>query len=119
MPQAQTKKDRWEANRPWPRSEAKGQPAFFESNEPSARVAGNPSKMRAFTLNIVMNQIDIFQNHFKALFPEIFFLVAITIILLYNVIYNPSAHHRYPILINLTGWLGIQSLLLTILLLTN
>nr|BBH42910.1 NADH dehydrogenase subunit 2 [Marophrys sp. SRT127] len=66
-----------------------------------------------------MNQIDIFQNHFKAFFPEIFFVVAIMCILLYAVIYNPSARHRYPILINLTGWLGIQTLFIVILLLVN
>lgn len=45
-----------------------------------------------------MTYIDIFQNHFKAVFPELFMLTAIIILLLYAVLYNPSAKHKYPIM---------------------
>ena len=62
-----------------------------------------PSQIRK-TLNIVMNlTIDIFQNHFKAVFPELSFVTAITIILVYGVMYNPSAVHRFPILTKVIG----------------
>jgi len=47
--------------------------------------------------------IDIFQNHFKAVFPELFFVTAIIIILVYGVMYNPSAVHRFPILTKVIG----------------
>lgn len=65
------------------------------------------------------NKIDLFQNHFKAALPELFFITAITIILLYGVIYNPSAYYKFPILTNAIGWLGIQTLFIATLLVAN
>ena len=50
-----------------------------------------------------MTHIDIFQNHFKAVLPELFFVTAITVILIYAVAYNPSAKYRFPIMTNSVG----------------
>ncbi len=51
----------------------------------------------------IMNHIDIFQNHFKTVFPELFFLLGITIILIYGVIYSPLKEYKYPVLIRSVG----------------
>ncbi len=40
----------------------------------------------------------IFQNHFKIILPEFFFICAILIILVYGTVYNASAYFKYPIL---------------------
>lgn len=42
-------------------------------------------RRRTRTLDNVMNYIDIFQNHFKEVFPETFLVIATIIILLYAV----------------------------------
>ena len=47
--------------------------------------------------------IDIFQNHFKAVLPELYFITAIIIILVYGVMYNPSVVYRFPILTKVIG----------------
>ena len=66
-----------------------------------------------------MEHFDIFQNHFKTLIPELFFISSTFILLLYGVIYNPSAYYKFPILTKPIGWLAIQTLFITVLLLTN
>ena len=66
-----------------------------------------------------MNHIDIFQNNFKAIFPELFFVTAITIILLYAVVYSPSANHKYPIMTTIVGWLSVQTLSIAVLLVVD
>lgn len=66
-----------------------------------------------------MNYIDIFQNQFKLIIPEIFFINTILIILIYGVLYNASIYYKYPILTYSIGWLSIQSLLITLFLLIN
>ncbi len=63
--------------------------------------------------------IDIFQNHFKAVFSELSFITAIIIILVYGVMYNPSTKHRYPILTKVIGWLAVQTLMLALMLTVN
>ena len=63
--------------------------------------------------------IDIFQNHFKAVLPELYFITAIIIILVYGVMYNPSVVYRFPILTKVIGWLAAQTLTLTLLLTWN
>jgi hypothetical protein len=50
-----------------------------------------------------MNTFDIFQNHFKAIFPELFFIIAIFIILIYGTVYNSSAYYKFPILMRATA----------------
>lgn len=66
-----------------------------------------------------MNSFDIFQNHFKIIIPEFFFVSAIFIILVYGTLYNASAYYKYPILTNIIGWLSIQTLLITLYLIIN
>ena len=51
--------------------------------------------------------------------PELFFISSTFILLLYGVIYNPSAYYKFPILTKPIGWLAIQTLFITVLLLTN
>ena len=66
-----------------------------------------------------MDYFDIFQNHFKVLIPELFFITSIFVLLVYGVIYNPSSHYKFPILTKPIGWLAIQTLFFTLLLLVN
>lgn len=66
-----------------------------------------------------MYQIDIFQNHLKTIFPEIFLLTALVAILMYGAIYNAMAYYKFPILTSATGWLSILTLGITIWLIIN
>lgn len=66
-----------------------------------------------------MTYIDIFQNHFKIILPEFFFISAILIILIYGTLYNASVYYKYPILTYSIGYLSIQSLLITLWLTIN
>ena len=60
---------------------------------------------------MMCTSFDIFQNHFKIILPEFFFVCAILIILIYGTLYNASAYYKYPILTYIIGWLSIQTLL--------
>lgn len=60
-----------------------------------------------------------FENDFKILFPEIFLTICILSLLVYGVTYSTSYVHNYPILIKPIGWLSIQVLIITILLISN
>lgn len=66
-----------------------------------------------------MTYFDIFQNNFKFILPELFFVSAILIILVYGTLYNASAYYKYPILTRSVGYLSIQSLLITLFLIIN
>nr|NP_044802.1 NADH dehydrogenase subunit 2 [Reclinomonas americana]AAD11917.1 NADH dehydrogenase subunit 2 [Reclinomonas americana] len=66
-----------------------------------------------------MNFLTIFENDIKVLFPELFLTISILALLMYGVVYSTSSHHDNPIIIRATGWLSIQILFLTILLLIN
>ena len=66
-----------------------------------------------------MTYIDIFQNNFKIILPEFFFISAILIILVYGTLYNSSAYYKYPILTYSIGYLSIQSMLITLFLIIN
>lgn len=46
---------------------------------------------------------NIFENEFELIFPEIFFLIAITLLLLYGVIYSPMRDYKFPILTQTIG----------------
>jgi hypothetical protein len=46
---------------------------------------------------------DIFQNNFKIIIPELFFVIGITLILLYGVIYSPMKEYKFPILTQTIG----------------
>lgn len=66
-----------------------------------------------------MNFISLFENDFKAIFPEIYLTIGILALLVYGVVYSTSAAHNYPIIIRSTGWLSIQLLLISVLLTLN
>jgi hypothetical protein len=42
-----------------------------------------------------MYNINIFENHFKAVFPELFLAMAATIILVHGAVHNPSASYKF------------------------
>nr|QXT44710.1 NADH dehydrogenase subunit 2 [Nitellopsis obtusa] len=60
-----------------------------------------------------------FDNDFLAIFPEIFLINATILLLIYGVILSTSKRYDYPPLVRNVGWLGLLSVLMTILLLIN
>nr|QGQ61892.1 NADH dehydrogenase subunit 2 [Bazzania tridens]QIA59509.1 NADH dehydrogenase subunit 2 [Bazzania japonica] len=57
-----------------------------------------------------------FEHDFLALFPEIFLINATIILLIYGVVSSTSKKYDYPPLVRNVGWLGLLSVLITILL---
>nr|YP_010881195.1 NADH dehydrogenase subunit 2 [Pellia neesiana]WIA66943.1 NADH dehydrogenase subunit 2 [Pellia neesiana]WIA66984.1 NADH dehydrogenase subunit 2 [Pellia neesiana]WIA67025.1 NADH dehydrogenase subunit 2 [Pellia neesiana] len=58
-----------------------------------------------------------FEHDFLALFPEIFLINATIILLIYGVVFSTSKkYYDYPPLVRNVGWLGLLSVLITILL---
>nr|YP_010704440.1 NADH dehydrogenase subunit 2 [Calypogeia neesiana]UYI31135.1 NADH dehydrogenase subunit 2 [Calypogeia neesiana]UYI31513.1 NADH dehydrogenase subunit 2 [Calypogeia neesiana]WCP19552.1 NADH dehydrogenase subunit 2 [Calypogeia neesiana] len=57
-----------------------------------------------------------FEHDFLALFPEIFLINATIILLIYGVVFSTSKKYDYPPLVRNVGWLGLLSVLITILL---
>nr|YP_009675872.1 NADH dehydrogenase subunit 2 [Riccia fluitans]QDE12670.1 NADH dehydrogenase subunit 2 [Riccia fluitans]QIA59844.1 NADH dehydrogenase subunit 2 [Riccia cavernosa]QIB72364.1 NADH dehydrogenase subunit 2 [Riccia fluitans]WKW95130.1 NADH dehydrogenase subunit 2 [Riccia fluitans] len=57
-----------------------------------------------------------FEHDFLALFPEIFLINATIILLIYGVVFSTSKKYHYPPLVRNVGWLGLLSVLITILL---
>lgn len=66
-----------------------------------------------------MDFLILFQNHFKAFFPEIFLSIALSLILIFGVIYTTATVYNRLILIKTINWLSIQTLVITILLIIN
>ncbi len=66
-----------------------------------------------------MNFLNIFENDFKAIFPEMFLVIAILSLLTFGVIYSTATSYNRPIILNTISWLCIQSIVLTILLIVN
>ncbi len=61
----------------------------------------------------------LFDNDFKALFPEIFLVFAAIFLLLYGVIYSTSKQKNYPILLVNISYLGLLALFFTFILSIN
>lgn len=59
----------------------------------------------------------LFENDFKAIFPELFLVLACILLLLYGVILSTSKENNYPLLLNNISWLSILTLFFTFLLL--
>nr|QIA60841.1 NADH dehydrogenase subunit 2 [Makinoa crispata] len=57
-----------------------------------------------------------FEHDFLALLPEIFLINATIILLIYGVVFSTSKKYDYPPLVRNVGWLGLLSVLITILL---
>nr|YP_010881071.1 NADH dehydrogenase subunit 2 [Moerckia flotoviana]QDE10615.1 NADH dehydrogenase subunit 2 [Pallavicinia lyellii]WIA66573.1 NADH dehydrogenase subunit 2 [Moerckia flotoviana] len=57
-----------------------------------------------------------FEHDFLALLPEIFLIDATIILLIYGVVFSTSKKYDYPPLVRNVGWLGLLSVLITILL---
>lgn len=66
-----------------------------------------------------MDFLVLFQNHFKAFFPEIFLSLSICLLLIFGAIYTTSLKYNKLILIKTINWLSIQILIITILLILN
>ena len=56
----------------------------------------------------------LFENDFKAVFPELFLVLASIILLMYGVIGSTSAKKRYPLLLSNTCWLALGSLCISL-----
>ena len=56
----------------------------------------------------------LFENDFKAVFPELFLVLASIILLMYGVIGSTSVEKRYPLLLSNTCWLALASLLISV-----
>ena len=56
----------------------------------------------------------LFENDFKAIFPELFLVLASIILLMYGVIGSTSAKNRYPLLLSNTSWLALGSLFISL-----
>jgi len=59
----------------------------------------------------------LFENDFKGIFPELFLVLTILLLLVYGVILSTSKEKKYPLLIGNIGWLGLLALFLTLVLL--
>ena len=66
-----------------------------------------------------VNFLNLFENDFLALFPEIFLITSTLFLLMYGVTFSTSKHYNYPILIQNVGWLSLLSLIYTLLLLCH
>ena len=64
-------------------------------------------------------QTVLFENDFKAIFPELFLTLATIFLLLYGVIYSTSIKKKYALLLNNISWLSILCLIFTCCLLIN
>lgn len=61
----------------------------------------------------------LFENDFIPVLPELFLVIATTILLIYGVIYTTSKSKNYPILHTNITWLALLSLFLTLLVMIN
>lgn len=66
--------------------------------------------------NIKKRFEETFEHDFLALLPEIFLINATIILLIYGVVFSTSKKYDYPPLVRNVGWLGLLSVLITILL---
>jgi NADH-quinone oxidoreductase subunit N len=66
-----------------------------------------------------MTFLNLFGNSFNAILPEFFLALAISVILVYGVCYSTSINFGQPVIVRITGWVSIYTLMLTILLVLN
>lgn len=64
-------------------------------------------------------QFFLFENDFKAIFPELFLISSSLFLLLYGVIWTTSASSGYPLLLRNVNWLALLTLFLTAMLAAN
>lgn len=59
-----------------------------------------------------MQFINLFENDFYALFPELFLTCAALLLLVFGVIWSTSKASGYPILVHTVAWLSVWSIFL-------
>jgi proton-translocating NADH-quinone oxidoreductase chain N len=64
-------------------------------------------------------QTFLFENDLKAIFPELFLIIAVISLMLYGVFFSTSLRYSYPMMIINVSWLGLYSLIWTLLLLVR
>jgi NADH:ubiquinone oxidoreductase subunit 2 (subunit N) len=64
-------------------------------------------------------QLFLFENDFKAIFPELFLISSSLFLLLYGVVWTTSASSGYPLLLKNINWLALLTLFLTMALAVN
>jgi len=57
-----------------------------------------------------MSFLSLFDNHFSTTFPESFLLLAISLLLVYGVVFSTSLSQNLPVMTRSMGWLSILSL---------
>ena len=57
-----------------------------------------------------MQFINLFENDFYALFPELFLTCAALLLLVFGVIWSTSKASGYPILVHTVAWLSVWSI---------
>lgn len=66
-----------------------------------------------------INFLDLFENDFLALFPELFLIGSTFFLLLYGVLLSTSKAYNYPSLVQNVGWLSLLSISFTLCLVTH
>jgi len=66
-----------------------------------------------------MNFLDLFENNFKVVLPEIYMMLALSFLLMYGVIFSTSLKYNLPVITRGVAWLSIQTLFITLLLTLN
>ena len=66
-----------------------------------------------------MNFIDLFENNFKVVLPEIYLITALLFLLMYGVVFSTSLTYNLPIITRGIAWLSIQTLFIALLLVLN
>jgi len=66
-----------------------------------------------------MNFIDLFENNFKVVLPELYLVFALHFLLMYGVVFSTSLTYNLPIVTRGVAWLTIQTLFITLLLVLN
>lgn len=66
-----------------------------------------------------MNFLDLFENNFKVVLPEIYMVLALSFLLMYGVIFSTSLKYNLPIITRGVAWLSIQTLFIALLLTLN
>ena len=66
-----------------------------------------------------MTFLQLFENQFSTVFPEIFMVVSVNLLLIYGVFFSTSSARSLPIITRVMAWLSIQTLGITCLLVIN
>ena len=85
-------------------------------SRPSKEKSSPPKQKRTKMIDF----LNLFENDFLAIFPELFLIISTLILLMYGVTYSaPSVGRSHPILVENIGWIGVFALGLSLFLVVN